>query len=511
MKKNLIYTVVMIITCCFLSCSDVINIYPVENNTADQFYSSEYEIQQAVMGIYARLGRNGTNTDYPTDIYYQASESRSDNLYYAVLANAQRDQVDMRNFQVTDVTSLNQSIYARLYQMINDANTLLQKAPEQYARLRGEARFLRALAYFDLIRAYGPQPVLDHPISNQEAKKMKRQPVKDAYAQIISDLEFAGDNLESFYYGDDAGRAGSVAAKCLLAEVYVTMAGYPLNDNSAYQKAEQVLAPVMNTVQQRFAPDFSFIFDLNKENTYDIFSIQFASGNQGLGSSLPAYITSGSGSVTAFPEWVYGNYTQQGQDFRVDTLLVQDMEKEGDKRLETAVAKGFWTKSGHGFTPQDSTLYYEERCIMIKFLVKDNTNNMIKAWNDYPLNFPILRPADAYLLYAEALINNNKAVEAAEWINAVRKRAGLSELDHNPTMADVMYERRCEFLGEGKRYFDLVRMGKEAFVSTLKAFSDHYQHVTLMGASNPSEKDMLLPIPLTVMNIHTSWENNPGY
>lgn len=511
MKKNLIYTVVMAIACCFSSCSDVINIYPVENNTADQFYSSEYEIQQAVMGIYARLGRNGTNTDYPTDIYYQASESRSDNLYYAVLANAQRDQVDMRNFQVTDVTSLNQSIYARLYQMINDANTLLQKAPGQYTRLRAEARFLRALAYFDLVRAYGPQPVLDHPISNQEAKKMKRQPVEEAYAQIISDLEFAGDNLESFYYGDYAGRVGSVAAKCLLAEVYITMAGYPLNDNSGYQKAEQILAPIMDAVRQRFAPDFSFIFDVNKENTYDIFSVQFASGNQGLGSSLPAYITSGSGSVTAFPEWVYGNYTQQGQDFRVDTLLVKQMEKEGDKRLETAVAKGFWTKSGHGFTPQDSTLYYEERCIMIKFLVKDNTNNVIKAWNDYPLNFPILRPADAYLLYAEALINTHKAEEAAKWIDAVRKRAGLSELDHTPTMEDVMCERRCEFLGEGKRYFDLVRMGKEDFVSTLKEFSDHYQHVTLMGASNPSEKDMLLPIPLTVMNIHTSWENNPGY
>lgn len=511
MKKNLIYAVVMTIACCISSCSDVINIYPVENNTADQFYSSEYEIQQAVMGIYARLGRNGTNTDYPTDIYYQASESRSDNLYYAVLANAQRDQVDMRNFQVTDVTSLNQSIYARLYQIINDANTLLQNAPEQYTRLRAEARFLRALAYFDLVRTYGPQPVLDHPVSNQEAKQMQRQSIEDAYAQIISDLEFAGDNLESFYYGDDAGRVGSVATKCLLAEVYVTMAGYPLNDNSGYQKAEQVLAPIMSAVQQRFAPDFSFIFDVNKENIYDIFSVQFASGNQGLGSSLPAYITSGSGSITAFPEWVYGNYTQQGQDFRVDTLLVQQMEKEGDKRLETAVAKGFWTKLGHGFTPQDSTLYYEERCIMIKFLVKDNTNNVIKAWNDYPLNFPILRPADAYLLYAEALINNNKAGEAAKWINEVRKRAGLSGLEHSPTMEDIMYERRCEFLGEGKRYFDLVRMGKETFVSTLKAFSDHYQHVTLMGASNPSEKDMLLPIPLTVMNIHTSWKNNPGY
>ena len=148
---------------------------------------------------------------------------------------------------------------------------------------------------------------------------------------------------------------------------------------------------------------------------------------------------------------------------------------------------------------------------MIKFLVKDNTNKTIKAWNDYPLNFPILRPADAYLLYAEALINNGKAELATEWIGAIRARAGLASLGHTPTMDDVMYERRCEFIGEGKRYFDLVRMGKGTFISTMKKFSDHYEHVSKMGANNPSEKDLLLPIPLTVMNIHASWTNNPGY
>ena len=61
-----------VITLGLSSCGDEINIFPVENNTADQFYSSEYEMQQAVVGLYARLGRNGTSTDYPTDMYYEA-------------------------------------------------------------------------------------------------------------------------------------------------------------------------------------------------------------------------------------------------------------------------------------------------------------------------------------------------------------------------------------------------------------------------------------------------------
>lgn len=495
----------------FSSCGDVLDIYPVENNTADQFYSNEYEVQQAIMGVYARLGRNGTNTDFPTDFYYQASESRSDNLYYATLANAQRDQVDLRNFQVTDVTGLNQTIYARLYQLINDANMLLFKAPEQYSRYRAEAMFLRALAYFELIRAYGPQPVFNSPITNNEAKKMERQPIEDAYKLIISDLQYAAANLESFYSGKEAGRVGSVAAKCLLGQVYVTMAGYPLKDSQGYINAENVLKEIMPEVKKRFAPNYAYLFDVTKENTYDLFSIQFASGNQGLGSSLAAYVTTSGSTGTCFPEWAYQGYNQQGQDFRVDTLFVKEMKKAKDKRLETAVADGFWDTKNHGYTAKDSIEHYVTKSIMVKFLTKDNTNNTIKAWNDYPLNYPVLRPADAYLLYAEALINNGKAKDAVEWINAIRQRAGLAELDHTPTMNDLMYERRCEFLGEGKRYFDLVRMGKEDFLSTLKTFSDHYGHVTNMGASDPSEKDMLLPIPLTVMNIHTTWKNNTGY
>lgn len=498
-----------VITLGLSSCGDEINIFPVENNTADQFYSSEYEMQQAVVGLYARLGRNGTSTDYPTDMYYQASESRSDNLYYATMANAQRDQVDMRNFQCTDNTALNTTIYARLYQIITDANTLLEKSNEKYTRFRAEARFMRALAYFDLVRAYGPQPILDHVVSASEAKKYNRSPIADVYQFIIADLQAASQALAPFYTGKEAGRVGSVAAQCLLGYVYVTMAGYPLNDQQAYAKAVETLSPIMEKVKGRFANNFDDVFNLNKENKYDLFSVQFASGNQGLGSSLPGYITSSSGKSTCFPEWVYSSFSQEGQDFRLDTLLVNKMVADHDKRL-SSIAQGFWTTVNHGYTKNDTLAYFDDRCVITKFLVKDNTNNMIKAWNDYPLNFPILRPADAYLLYAEALIATGKSTEAKPWVNSIRKRAGLPDLE-NPTIADVMNERRREFLGEGKRYFDLVRQGKDIFLSTLQAFSDHYRHVQIMGASNPKEKDMLLPIPLAVMNIQSTWKNNDGY
>lgn len=509
--KKVKYIIGMIVVAGSLSsCNDIIDIFPVENNTADQFYSSETEINQAIMGIYAHLGRNGGNTDFPTDYYYQASEGRSDNLYQASPRNAQRDQVDFRTYSVTDVTSLNENLYGRLYQVIGDANMLLSKTGDNYVRYKAEASFLRALAYFELVRAYGSQPIIDHPITSEEAKTFPREDVSKVYDFIISDLNYAAQNLEPFYSGAEEGRVGSIAAKCLLGDVYITMAGYPLNDKDAYKKAEETLSPIMTDVKKRFAMNFSDIFDLANENKYDLFSIQFASGGHGTGSSMAAYVTSG-GSTFSMPEYFYTGYTMQGQDFRVDTLLVNDMKKNHDKRLDASIIDGFWTTLEHGTTKEDTANYYIKRCLMVKFLGKDNTNTTIKSWNDSPLNYPILRPADAYLLYAEALINNNKAGQAKEWIDAIRQRAGLAALDHMPTMDDLMYERRCEFLGEGKRYFDLVRMGKETFLSTLKAFSDHYEHVTKFEANNPSEKDMLLPIPLSIMNIQSGWTNNPGY
>ena len=191
------------------------------------------------------------------------------------------------------------------------------------------------------------------------------------------------------------------------------MAGYPVYDSGAYQKAVEVLTPVMDKVATRWADNFNDVFDINHENTYDIFSVQFASGNQGMGSSLPAYISSGSSTETNFPEWVYPSYTQQGQDFRVDTLLVNDMKARGDLRLEKTVAEGYWTTTEHGYTQEDTLQFYEERCIMIKYLVKDNTNNTIKAWKSpNPADNHIIATLHCYEPGDFCIWGNRKAYDA---------------------------------------------------------------------------------------------------
>ncbi|MBN2744130.1 MAG: RagB/SusD family nutrient uptake outer membrane protein [Marinilabiliaceae bacterium] len=488
------------------ACSeDAIDIAPVENNTTAQFYSSELEIKQAVMGTYARLGRNGTNTDFPTEYFWLASENRADVLYLATQGTtAQNDQLDLRKYLTTDQTGMVQTIFARLYMVIKEANNLLANTKEgEYLRYRAEAKFLRAYAYSELARSFGPVALFDYPIERQAAIALPRAPLADVYKQVIADLEYAATNLDKVYTGAEAGRVGSLAANALLGQVYMTMGGYPLNDNSAYAKAETVFASIIGDVATRFAPNYGDIFTLANENKYDLFSVQFASGNLGLGSSLPGYITNSSSSGTPYPEWAYSSYNLQGQDIRVDKTLMDDMTARNDLRLAASVDFGYWNSL------DVSKRTWVERTIVTKFLEKDKTNSTIKAWNDYPRNFPILRVADVYLLYAEALVRNGKAADAKAYVDKIRLRAGIGELAADPTLEDILYERKCEFIGEGRRFFDLVRMGETYAIDALTAFSTQY-HSGFNG-NFPSKRDLLLPIPLAEMKTRNNWDNNFGY
>lgn len=487
------------------SCTKNIDITPVENNFSTTFYSNEIEVKQATMGIYARLARNGTNTDLATDYFWLASENRSDLLYIAGETSAQNDQLDFRKFLITANSGTVSSIYARFYQLIKDANNLLYFTKEgEYMRYRAEARFLRAYAYAELARAYGPTALIVKPIENSEAVTLPRAPLSDIYAQIIADLQYAAANLQKTYTGADAGRVGSLAANALLGQVYMTMGGYPFNDATAYPKAEAVLSGIITDVSARFSPTYAGLFTLANENKYDLFSIQFASGGLGLGSSLAGYITSSASSGTPFPEWMYTSYSLQGQDLRVDSDLVKTMKTNKDLRFAASIDTGYWSA-----LPAVTTRTFVLKNIVTKFLEKDNTNTTIKSWNDQPRNFPILRDADVYLLLAEALVRDGKAGDAKQYVDKIRTRAGLPVLTASPTLDNIKLERKYEFIGEGRRYFDLVRWGEADAISTLAAFNTHY-HSKLNGQA-PTKRDLLLPIPFNELKTRSNWAQNFGY
>ena len=487
------------------SCQKNIDIAPIENNTSNKFYTNEIEIKQATMGIYARLGRNGTNTDFATDYFWLASENRSDLLYIASETSAQNDQLDFRKFLITANSGTVSANYARLYQVIKEANSLLFYTQEgTYGRYRAEACFLRAYAYSELARSYGPTALVIKPIENAEAVTLPRAPLSEIYAQVIADLQYAAGHLDKVYTGTDAGRVGSLAANALLGQVYMTMGGYPLNDATAYAKAETTLSGIIPDVNTRFGPVYAQLFTLANENKYDLFSIQFASGGLGTGSSLAGYITSSASSSTPFPEWMYTAYSLQGQDMRVDSDLVKTMKVNKDLRFTASIDTGYWSA-----LPAVTTRTFIAKNIITKFLEKDNTQTSIKSWNDQPRNFPILRDADVYLLLAEALVRNGKATDAKQYVDKIRTRAGLPILTAAPTLDNIKTERKFEFIGEGRRYFDLVRWGETEAINTLTTFNAHY-HSKLNGQA-PTKRDLLMPIPQNELKTRSNWTQNFGY
>ncbi|MES2279230.1 MAG: RagB/SusD family nutrient uptake outer membrane protein [Bacteroidota bacterium] len=506
MKKIYIRSLLALLIMAGLSsCKKNIDIAPIENNTSNTFYSNEIEIKQATMGIYARLGRNGTNTDFATDYFWLASENRSDLLYIAGETSAQNDQLDFRKFLITANSGTVSTNYARLYQVIKEANSLLYYTTEgSYPRYRAEACFLRAYAYSELARAYGPTALVTKPIENAEAITLPRAPLSEIYTQIITDLQYAASHLDKVYTGTDAGRVGSLAANALLGQVYMTMGGYPNNDATAYPKAEAVLSGIITDVNARFAPVYAQLFTLANENKYDLFSIQFASGGLGTGSSLAGYITSSASSATPFPEWMYSSYSLQGQDMRVDSDLVKTMKTNKDLRFTASIDTGYWSA-----LPSVTNRTFIVKNIITKFLEKDNTQTTIKSWNDQPRNFPILRDADVYLLLAEALVRDGKASDAKQYVDKIRTRAGLAILTAAPTLDDIKTERKYEFIGEGRRYFDLVRWGETEAINTLTAFNTHY-HSKLNGQA-PTKRDLLMPIPQNELKTRSNWTQNFGY
>jgi hypothetical protein len=180
------------------------------------------------------------------------------------------------------------------------------------------------------------------------------------------------------------------------------------------------------------------------------------------------------------------------------------MKANNDLRFAASIDTGYWNA-----LPAVPTRTFVLKNIVTKFLEKDNTNTSIKSWNDQPRNFPILRDADVYLLYAEALIANGKAADAKQYVDAIRTRAGLPVLAAAPTLDDIKRERKYEFIGEGRRYFDLVRWGETEALNTLTAFAQHY-HSKLNGQL-PTKKDLLLPIPQNEMKTRSNWDQNFGY
>nr|WP_287937829.1 RagB/SusD family nutrient uptake outer membrane protein [Algoriphagus sp.] len=464
---------------------DFLDLAPISQQNGNNFYKTPEDMKNALTAVYGSLQYGGQ--------YYSSmhiiGELRSDNTEITNPA-AGADQQAVDDFTNVPVTSISSNTWNAHYQGIQAANILIDKIqPIQMdaalkARYIGEAKFLRALMYFNLVRIYGDVPLVTAVINNpQEGYAYGREAADKVYEQIIADLVEAEGALPFAYTGADIGRATKGAAMSLLGKVYLTRKQWTL----AAEKLKQVIDAAAQTKYQ-LRPTYSGIFGAaNENNTESIFEVQFKGGSNGEGSPFSnQFAPIGSGTAVV----AVGNPLGQN----IPTNEMYQSYEAGDLRRDVSMATSY-ILSG--------------REVKHNYILKYKSTPAANLDSD--INWIVLRYADVLLMYAEALNEVGYVANgpAFEFLNQIRTRAGLpalSSTNANPSLRitnqtefrlAVEKERRSELAFEGHRWFDLVRTGRAIEVLASKGMQAH---------------QALFPIPQSQIDINPAlMTQNPGY
>lgn len=478
------------------ACSDM-NIVPESNLTPENFFKSTEDANAAVYGVYSGFMDN--------DIYNQfwevlQSQGTDDCEWSGGRTTTNLDKNALDKFEYDGNTNLIYSVWIRHYEIINKANFAIENilnmnrdqiSESDQKRLVGEAKFLRALAYFNLVRLYGGVPLVLTQTTNLEGLEVARNTLDECYGQIIDDLLEAKSVLPLISDLPEGylGRATKGSASALLAKVYLTCEDY---DNVVKETSE-----VMQMGYQLW-DDYSDNFDVEKENGKEsIFEIQYKRNTPGVqGSNYNGYYRP---PFVELNGWVgYGDNPVTKNHY--DCYEIGDLRKDVNVRLYTM-------EEYPNMSPN-----YEFPCYVNKF--QDPSPEAVRSQGGEN-NYPILRYSDIYLMRAEALNAINQSdKEAYELVNIVRRRAfGLdmltpSDIDINPGLSRedfinlILSERRKEFAFEGQRRFDLLRTNKLKEAMLLQ----NPEIGAVIG-----DKHNLFPIPVNELDANKLLTQNPGW
>jgi len=421
----------------------------------DQFYENEAQATAAVTAAYRKLYESGQSlynglfqigVEMATDDYEAGPRAR--NAHVRAISGLTHDSSNDRM----------QELWRQSYSAISTSNTAIDRIAKidganiseaVRTRLINEAKFLRALHYFNLVRWFGGVPLVLAELNslNPEDLYVAKATEDEVYQQIVIDLQ-AAETLPATYSDADNGRATSGAAKSLLAKVYLTHQDWQL----AADKSKEVI----DGGQYQLFPAYADVFNVATKNGREhIFSAQFL-GNAGYqGNSLAGR------SAPADVPGINGDYA--------DALHVAGGLYQSFAATDTRRAVTFVTEI---VSPVDGKLYTLANPQFHKYYDPAVVGNQSQSSK----NLSIIRYAELLLIYAEA-INEVSGASAAAYaaIDQVRTRAGIEKLqDSNPGLSKdafreaVFQERRKELVYEYQRWFDLVRRGPDYYIKVLK-------------------------------------------
>lgn len=428
----------------------------------------------------------------------------------ATSENSQSNYKDFQDLLVNDRSLYIQNWWQDCYAGIANCNLALQKL-EEFTHLdaslikdyKAEVRFMRALYYFYLVRIFGDVPKITSVQSELGQLQVSRAPVKEIYDEIIlPDLLEAEQSGLAF--SDPAGRVSMGAVKALLADVFLTYAGYPLQGGKSYyaESAKRSLE-IIKSGKYALFPDYESLRLPAQNNKGEaIYQVQF-SLNKRHNESVLLFLPSRSG-ISAY-DLEHGSLIPTKE-------FVESFEK-GDKRAEEK--QYFFTSyKGHPskFSPGAAELesmdlngYY-----VFKFFDRQAVDQTAKS----DLNWSVYRYTDVLLMYAEAQVNADGVPnrQSVDIVNQIRGRAGLSpfmQTDATAFLQEVWNQRYFDLCYENKMWFDMLRTRKIRDDKTGE-YKDFVGYRTNWNKVY-TETQLLFPIPLSERQANSHLTQNPGY
>ncbi|MET1260603.1 RagB/SusD family nutrient uptake outer membrane protein [Flagellimonas sp. DF-77] len=476
--------IALAITVIFISCDadEFLNPLPDTVVVEESFFQTDADVETGILGIYDAL--QGVNENTTTNIgvanrgvqfEHLLTEHRTDNTRNATLEGSKSDfhryLVDANNVESED-------FYASMYEVIFRANNIFKfidiADADNQTRYTAEIKFLRAYAYFKLVRLFGEVPLVTEVVGPTDNEALfTRIGIDVIYAQIEDDLLEAIDGLDNTY----KSRASRAAAQGLLAKVYMTQPNrnYP----AAKQLCESIISSNAFSLQQNFTDVF-----YNELNDEIIFAIQYAFGNPLESQSFSSEFTS-----------TFRQGREDGQNIVNDNLVADFAAFGGVRGAQSFISLGSnfevikFLPDGSDITTSPPTY-------------GDNARN---AGNDYIA----LRYADVLLMHVEAAIGSGTSTTDAAALQSfqmVRDRAFPDTAPNavsSVSKTELLVERRVELAFENQRWFDLIRFGVADAV-----LSDHAEEMGYVY----SARDLLLPIPAREINLSNGLlTQNPGY
>lgn len=498
-KYNLLFlSFLFLMTACQ---KDLLDKQPIIGTTESNFYKTEEDAIAAVNAAYAALQFEMTPAGHFRwfwgDIMSDDSEKggSGDNDVNILLR--------LETFQGPTNSDLLESEWAANYEGIYRANVVLEKVPAIQmdetikAQILGEAKFIRAWFFYNLVTIFGDVPLVDHVLIPSEYT-MGRSPASEVWALIESDLIGAAEDLpaRSQLINAELGRVTKGAAHALLARSYLFQ--------QKMAEAVPVLDAIISSNEYQLVADYNSIFTPGGENNAEsIFEIQYmnaSGGNWGRNNA-------NEGTFTNVFTRARGQF--EGFGFNIPTQnFVDEFFKEGfeDPRLSATVFRvgddmgdrGAFTLEATGGFPH---LYYAKKY----FSNKSETAPFGDAAPNGGTNDRVIRYADVLLMHAEATYHTGDEAVAKASLNKVRARARANTNllpDVTTSGADLLdaiyHERRVELGLEGHRFFDLVRTGRAAEALNSLGYKE--------GTNN------LFPIPDSqIQASNGSITQNPGY